>query len=72
MTKRLDDAITRIRELPPKRQDEVAALLMSLVEQDADALQLTAEQAAEVRRRLAMPAETVSHAKVQALFQRDT
>ena len=71
-TKRLDDAITRIRELPPQRQDEAAELLMSLVEQDADSVHLTAEQAAEVHRRLSTPVETLSHAEVRARFLRQT
>ena len=72
MTGRLNDAITRVRQLPPARQDEAAEVLMSLVEQDADAVQLTTEQAAEVRRRLALTAETVPHDEVQARFQRET
>ena len=48
MTKRLDDAITRIRQLPPERQDVAAELLMSLVEQAPDRPGLMTEQEAAI------------------------
>lgn len=70
MTKRLDQAIAEVRKLPAERQDEVAELLFGLARFDADTLQLTPEQAAEVERRLAEHDETSAHAEVRAFFRR--
>ena len=70
MTKRLDQAIAEVRKLPAERQDEAAELLFGLARFDADTLQLTPEQAAEVERRLAEPDETSAHAQVRAFFRR--
>lgn len=69
MSKLLNIAIAKLRELPDDRQDEAAELLLSLVGRDEESVQLSAEQIAETRRRLAEPAEHVSHADVRALFQ---
>lgn len=41
MTKLLDVAIARLRQLPADRQDEAAELLLSLIDQDPDDLQLS-------------------------------
>jgi len=70
MTKLLDHAIARIRQLPSEQQDEAAELLLSLADQDPDTIQLSAEQVAEVVRRLGQPAEYVDHAEVCAYFQK--
>ena len=69
MTARLEEAIAKLRRLPRDRQDEAAALLLSVVEEDADALCLTAQQVAEVERRLAEPPQYAAHEEVRAFFQ---
>ena len=66
----LDQAIAKVRKLSKDRQDEVAELLMAVVEQDPDTVQLTPEQQAEVRRRLRAPAEHASHERVQEFFEK--
>ena len=70
MTKLLDRAIAKLRELPSDRQDEAAELVLSFVEQDPGSMQLSAEQVAEIERRLGEPTEYVEHAEVRAFFQK--
>jgi hypothetical protein len=48
MTKLLDQAVAEVRKLSDPEQDRVASLLLSLIDRDADAAQLTPEQMAEV------------------------
>ncbi len=69
MTKLLEQAIAEVRTLPADRQDEAAALLMSVVGQDPAMVQLDAAQVAEVEARLAerVP-EYTSHEEVRAFF----
>jgi hypothetical protein len=55
MTKLLQDAIERIRELSESRQDELARALIDVAEHDESEYQLTEEQVEEVRRRRANP-----------------
>ena len=69
MTERLEEAIAKVRKLPPDRQDEAAALLLSMVDQDSNELHLTPQQAAEVARRLAEPSQYVPHGEVWASFR---
>ena len=69
MTERLEEAIARVRKLPPDRQDEAAALLLSVVEEDADAPRLTPQQVAEVERRLGEAPQYAPHDEVRAFFQ---
>ena len=57
MTERLEEAIANLRKLPPDLRDNVAALRLSMIDQDSYALHLTPQQAAEVERRLAQPTE---------------
>jgi superfamily I DNA and RNA helicase len=52
MIKQLDEAISRLRKLPEERQQAAAVLLMDFLEHDED-IELTAEQIAEIERRLA-------------------
>jgi hypothetical protein len=47
----LDRVLTR----PPERQEDAARVLREVEQQDRSTLRLSAEQAAEVRRRLANP-----------------
>lgn len=69
MTKRLEQAIAKIRALPEDRQDEAADLLMSLAEQDPASIELSPEQIAEVNRRLEGPSAYATHADVRAFFK---
>jgi len=69
MTQSLDKALAKLRELPQGRQEEVAAELLAMVEQDGDALALTPEQIAEVERRLSEAPVYADHAAVRAFFQ---
>ena len=69
MTERLEEAIAKVRKLPPDRQDEAAALLLSMVDQDSNALRLTPQQATEVARRIAQPPQYVPHDEVRTFFQ---
>lgn len=55
MTKLLEDAIERLKELPKKRQDQLAAALIEVADNDDDGYRLSDEQVAEVRRRRANP-----------------
>ncbi len=48
MTKLLDRAVAEARKLSDSEQDRVAVLLLSLIECDVDAAQLTPKQMAEV------------------------
>jgi hypothetical protein len=47
------DILDRVLTWPAERQEDVAHVVELMEEQDKSSLQLTAEQAAEVRRRLA-------------------
>lgn len=69
MTERLERAIARVRKLPPGRQDEAAALLLSVAGEDADSPRLTPEQVAEVERRLGEAPQYAPHDEVRAFFQ---
>lgn len=68
MTELLERAIAKLQTLPGDRQDEAAQMLLSLVD-GPPAVQLTAEQAQEVARRLDAPAPRYStHDEVTAFF----
>ena len=69
MTKRLEEAIAKLRELPSDRQDEAAALLLSMIDKESEGLRLTPQQAAEVERRRTQPSRYVPHGEVQASFK---
>ncbi|MDP6951163.1 MAG: hypothetical protein QGF53_00235 [Alphaproteobacteria bacterium] len=69
MTKVLDEALAKLRELPQARQEEVAAELLTMVEQGGDRLSLSPEQIAEVERRLSEAPSYADHAAVRAFFQ---
>ena len=70
MADALDRAVAKVRKLSPDRQREAAEVLLDMVEQDASDLQLSAEQLAEVRRRLASPPDYASDAEVEEVFNR--
>ena len=69
MTQRLEGAIAKVRRLPRDRQDEAAELLLSVVEENSNALRLTPQQAAEVERRLEQAPRYAAHEDVRAFFQ---
>ena len=68
MTK-LEQAIAAIRTLPNQRQDEAAALLLDLVQDDPGSVRLSPQQAAEVERRLQEPGSSVTHGQVLGFFR---
>ena len=70
MTIVLEQAIERIRRLPDARQDEAAEILLSMATQDPDAVQLSVEQEAEVRRRLNTPATYATDEQVAEAFRK--
>ena len=51
MTKLLQNAIEKLKELPEERQDELAQALIEVAESDLHPYRLTDEQVAEVKRR---------------------
>lgn len=55
MTKLLQDAIERLKELPESRQNQLAAALIEVAEGDQGDHHLTDEQVEEVRRRRSNP-----------------
>ena len=70
MTKLLAQAIEAIRTLPNERQDEAAALLLDLVQDDPGSVRLGPRQGAEVERRLREPGPYVTNERVRDLFRR--
>ena len=54
MTELLEEAIEKIRQLTADEQNVIADVILDYVDQDG-AIQLSAEQAQEVRRRLSDP-----------------
>ena len=71
MIERLEEAIAKLRKLPTDRQDEAAALLLSVIEERTDAPRLTPQQTAEIERRLGEPPNHASHEEVRAFFQQE-
>ena len=72
MTKILEQAIEQVKRLPANRQDEVGEILLSIIEQDASNVQLSPEQEAEVRRRMAKPRVYASPEEMKAFFHTRT
>lgn len=71
MTTRLEQAIAKVRTLPEDVQEEAAALLMSVVEQDPTTVKLNAAQIAEIETRLAEREPEYSlHEEVRAFFHK--
>jgi hypothetical protein len=72
MNKRLEQAIAKLRALPDERQGEAAELLLSFVRQESEDVPLTAEQIAEIERRLADDEPYATDDEVRATFDRLT
>jgi transcription-repair coupling factor (superfamily II helicase) len=72
MSDLLDEAVAKVRRLPQHRQREAAEILLSMAEHDPADYQLSDEQRAEVRRRLAEPPDYASEAEVEETFNRLT
>ena len=70
MTKLLDRAIEKARNLPVHRQDELGEMVLAVVEQEQSGLRLSPEQQAEVRRRIASPESWVPASEMQAFFRK--
>ena len=70
MTKLFDKAGHRIREMSPQQQDEAAEVLISIAQQDNEAVQLSADQIAEIKHRLSEPAVYATDEQVESLFQK--
>jgi hypothetical protein len=71
MTKeQIKAVLDKVLSWPPKRQEDVAHIVELMEEQDRSDLQLTQEQAEEVRRRLADPnRKTIPAAEVFERFR---
>ena len=69
MTKSLERAISAIRTLPNQRQDEAAALLLDLIQDDPRSVRLSPQQAAEVERRIQESGSSVTHEQVLGFFR---
>jgi len=69
MNKRLDEAISRLRELPEERQQAAAVLLLDFLAHDEGEIELTAEQIAEIEAALADD-EVATDEEVEAFFAR--
>jgi hypothetical protein len=69
MNKRLDEAITRLRELPEERQQAAAVLLLDFLERDEEDIELSPEQIAEIDAALADD-DIATDEEVEAFFAR--
>ena len=72
MNKQLTDAITRVQALPDDRQVEAAALLLEFLDQGQHDPDLTAEQIAEIERRLSHDELYAMDDEVRAVYHRLT
>ena len=72
MSKLLDDAIEKVRELPEPEQDEAAEMLLSIASRRNQAVQLDPETRAAVRegQEQARRGEFVSDEEMAAFFAR--
>ena len=70
MTKLLQDAIEKLKELPEERQDELARMLIDVAADDLHPYRLTDEQVAEVeRRRNVKNPKTLTMTQLNARFK---
>ena len=69
MNKRLDDAITRLRELPEERQQVAAEFILDFLDGDDKDIELTPEQVGEIEAALADD-EIATVEEVESFFAR--
>jgi hypothetical protein len=72
MNKRLNEAIDRLKALPDDRQQEIADLLIDVLDHEADDIVLTPAQIAEIEQALSDDEPFASEAEVKAVFDRLT
>lgn len=72
MTDLLEQAVAKLRSLPPTRQDEIAKLLFILAEQQPDTYEFSDEQVARIKTGLAEAdaKQFLTDDEVAALFRR--
>jgi hypothetical protein len=70
MTRLLQNAFDAANALPDDRQDEIGEIILSAIEQERSALQLSRDQIAEVERRRREPDDFAADAEVEAFFRR--
>ena len=70
MTEILEIAIEKAKVLSSRRQDDVSKMVLAMIEQDSSQLALSAEQQAEVRRRLDAPIDLVPEDEMNAFFRK--
>lgn len=72
MTKLLEDAIEKVKELPKERQDELARMLIDVAASDLSPYQLTDAEAALLEDRIAAAnrGEIASDEEVAAMWRR--
>lgn len=70
MTEILEIAIEKAKVLSSRRQDDVGKMVLAMIEQDSSQLALSAEQQAEVRRRLDAPINLVPEVEMNAFFRK--
>jgi len=72
MTKMLEEAIAKVRELPEADQDEAAAMLLSVASKNAEVVELDDDTRERIRegRRPAKNGEFVSDKDMTAFFRR--
>jgi hypothetical protein len=72
MSKMLEEAIAKVRELPEADQDEAAAILLSVASKNAEVVELDAETRAAIRegREQALEGKFVSDRDMAAFFRK--
>jgi len=71
MNERLNEAIARVQALPDERQIEAAELLFEFLDNQSE-VRLTADQIAEIERRLSDDEPYATDDEVRAVFRRLT
>lgn len=69
-TSRLAEAMARLSELPPKRQDEIARMVLDLLEGEKQSLRLSLEQQAEVEAAMKEDGPYASDEEMAAFFSK--
>ncbi len=69
MIKQLDEAVSRLRDLPEDQQEAAAVLLFDFLEHKDDEIGLSLEQIAEIERRLAED-DVATDEEVQSFFDK--